>query len=170
VNAAGGKPRTTFRRALTEFDTVDRAAYLAVANARTQTLDAGLTRLSNAANHSRLWLATAAGLAILGGRRQRHAAALGVAAIGLTSAMTNLVIKPVLRRARPDRVGAAVPDARHVRMTMSHSFPSGHAAAASAFATAVGHELPVTALPLRLLAVGVRARGCTPACTTPAMS
>jgi undecaprenyl-diphosphatase len=149
----GGRSRS--RRALTEFDTIDRAVYLAVASALTATLDAWLIRLCNAANHSRLWLATAAGLAILGGRRHRRAAVLGVAAIGLTSATTNLVVKPVLRRGRPDRVGAAVPEARHVRMPISHSFPSGHAASASASATAVGHELPVTALPLRLLAVGV---------------
>ena len=37
-------------------------------------------------------------------------------------------------------------------MPASGSFPSGHAAAAFAFATGVGHTLPVAAVPLRALA------------------
>ena len=147
--------RSRIRRVLARFDTVDRAAYLAVAASRTPMLDAGLARLSNAANNSGLWLATAAGLAVLGGRRQRHAAALGVTAIVVTSATVNLLIKPVLRRARPNRHDAAVPELRHVRMPASHSFPSGHAASAFAFATTVGHQLPAAALPLRILATAV---------------
>jgi undecaprenyl-diphosphatase len=41
---------------------------------------------------------------------------------------------------------------RHVRMPSSTSFPSGHSAAAFAFATGVGHVLPAVAIPLRGLA------------------
>ncbi len=40
-------------------------------------------------------------------------------------------------------------------MPASRSFPSGHSASAFAFATAVGHELPLLALPLRFLAAAV---------------
>jgi membrane-associated phospholipid phosphatase len=39
-----------------------------------------------------------------------------------------------------------------VRMPSSTSFPSGHAAAAFAFATGVGYVLPPAAIPLRGLA------------------
>ena len=45
-----------------------------------------------------------------------------------------------------------VPLARHVPMPSTTSFPSGHAAAAFAFATGVGHVLPPAAIPLRGLA------------------
>jgi membrane-associated phospholipid phosphatase len=146
--------RGDVRRGLIQLDHLDQTAYARIATLRTPALDTGLARLSDAANHSLLWLVTAAALAT-GGARGRRAAVLGVGAIGLTSAMSNLLVKPVLRRARPDRAGAAVPAARHVRMPASHSFPSGHAASAAAFATAVGHELPGTAIPLRLLAMAV---------------
>jgi len=37
-------------------------------------------------------------------------------------------------------------------MPTSTSFPSGHSASAFAFATAVGHEVPVLAVPLSFLA------------------
>lgn len=158
IRSARRKPTkaiTTALRSLGELDGIDRAVYRAVAGVPSPTLDSRLTRLSNSANGSLLWLGIAAGLAGLGGRRQRRAAALGVAAIGLTSATVNLVVKPVLARERPDRDAAEVAAARHVRMPTSASFPSGHAASAFAFVTAVSDELPVTALPLRLLAVAV---------------
>ena len=40
-------------------------------------------------------------------------------------------------------------------MPASSSFPSGHAASALAFAGAVGHEMPLLAVPLHLLAGAV---------------
>jgi len=42
--------------------------------------------------------------------------------------------------------------ARHIRMPTSRSFPSGHSAAAFAFATGVGHVSPAAGVPLRALA------------------
>ena len=51
---------------LTEIDQVDRVVYAAVAGTQTPSLDNGLRRLSNAANHSRLWFGIAAGLALVG--------------------------------------------------------------------------------------------------------
>ena len=45
-----------------------------------------------------------------------------------------------------------MPLARHVRMPSSRSFPSGHSAAAFAFATGIGHVSPAAAVPLRALA------------------
>jgi undecaprenyl-diphosphatase len=67
----------------------------------------------------------------------------------------NAGLKPLGRRRRPDRVAEEVPLARHVRMPGSTSFPSGHSAAAFAFATGVGDVLPPVAVALRGLAAVV---------------
>jgi undecaprenyl-diphosphatase len=64
----------------------------------------------------------------------------------------NLAVKPLGRRRRPDRAAQEVPTARHVVMPGSSSFPSGHSAAAFAFATGVGSTMPHAAVPLRALA------------------
>lgn len=148
-------PGDRLRAVGTEAKRVDAAIYDAVAETPTPTLDLALGDLSDAANHSRLWLGIAAGLAVGGGPKGRRAAAAGVAAIGLASATVNVGLKPLWRRRRPDREGAGVPVARHVRMPSSSSFPSGHSASAFAFATAAGQVAPMTAVPLHLLAVTV---------------
>jgi undecaprenyl-diphosphatase len=75
-----------------------------------------------------------------------------MAAVAVTAAIVNLAIKPISRRARPDREAASVSRGRQVRMPASHSFPSGHTAAAFAFATGAGRALPSTAPPLTVLA------------------
>ena len=141
--------------ALRELGAVDRAVYEALARIPTGTLDAPVRRLSGAANHSKLWLAIAAVIALLGGHRGRRAALEGMAAIGVTSATVNLGVKPVARRRRPERARPALFEDRHVPMPRSASFPSGHAASAFAFAYAVGRHMPVLAVPIRLLAAAV---------------
>jgi membrane-associated phospholipid phosphatase len=140
---------------LRELGALDRDLYEAIANAPTPSLDRSLARLSEAANYSKLWLATAAVLAATGGKRGRKAALVGVASIAVSSAVTNIVAKRLLPRRRPDRTAAAVPAERQVRMPTSLSFPSGHAASAFAFATAVGTAIPPLSLPLHLAAVAV---------------
>ena len=125
---------------------LDAAVYAAVASTPTPTLDRALGRVSNAANRSKLWGACALALAVVGGRPGRAAAVDGVASVAVTSAVVNLVLKQAGRRRRPDRAG--VPGVRHVDMPESLSFPSGHAASASAFATGVGGQLPLVAAPL----------------------
>jgi undecaprenyl-diphosphatase len=139
---------------VSELDQVDRIVYAAVAGTSTPTLDRGMRRLSDSANHSRLWFAIAAGLALIG-PRGRRAAVTGASAIALTSAVVNLGAKTTLVRGRPDRTAAAVAASRHVRMPHSTSFPSGHAASAFAFATAVGDVLPPASAPLHAIAAGV---------------
>jgi len=99
--------------------------------------------------------APAAVIALTGGERGRQAALEGVLAVGVTSATTNLGIKPLSRRRRPDRADASLAAARQARMPESGSFPSGHAASAFAFAYAVGRHLPALAVPVRLLAAGL---------------
>lgn len=128
---------------------------MAVAASPTPWLDAPMRRLSQTANFSRLWLAIAAGIAVLGGPDGRRAAMRGVVAIGATSAAVNIGAKTIRPRQRPDRVGAHVPAARQVAMPTSGSFPSGHSASAFAFACCVGASLPGTARPLLALAAAV---------------
>jgi len=145
-------PASALSIALGELGAVDRAVYDAIARAPTPSLDDPLRRLSNAANGSRLWLAIAAILAVVGGKRGRRAAIEGVIAIGVTSASVNLVAKSVATRPRPDRADPATFVGRDIAMPASSSFPSGHAASAFAFAYAVGRHVPILALPIRLLA------------------
>jgi len=135
--------------------TADRAVYAAVAASPTPWLDAPARQLSQTANFSRLWLAIAAGLAVLGGPDGRRAALRGIIAVGVTSAAVNIGLKTIRPRRRPDRVGAHVPVARQVAMPSSGSFPSGHSASAFAFASSVGATLPGAAPPLLALAAAV---------------
>ncbi|MFF9149353.1 phosphatase PAP2 family protein [Streptomyces sp. NPDC055051] len=144
----------TARAVLHDLRAVDGALYAAVAATPTPALDVGLRRLSNAADHSKISFAVAAGLALFPGR-PRRAAAAGVGAIAIASATANLLGKRLVRRRRPDREAARVVVGRHVPMPESASFPSGHTASAVAFATAAGVVLPPAAVPLGLLASAV---------------
>ena len=137
---------------LLDAERVDRAIYAAIAATDTPALDRGMTRLTRAADHSKLSLAAAAVLSVTRGRKGRRAACEGLASVAVTSAVANLVLKPLGRRRRPDRAADDVPLARHVPMPTTTSFPSGHSASAFAFATGVGHVLPRDALALRTVA------------------
>jgi membrane-associated phospholipid phosphatase len=147
-------PATIYGGALGELDQIDQAVYRAIAATPSPSLDLVLSRLSSAADHSKLWFAIAGTLALTPGR-PRRAAVVGAASIALASATANLVGKGLLRRARPDRAGMPLPAGRMVRMPGSTSFPSGHSASAFAFATAVGDELPLAWLPLHALAAAI---------------
>jgi undecaprenyl-diphosphatase len=138
-----------------ELQALDVAVYRAIASTPTPRLDRVLHPLTSAADHSKLWLATAAVTAAVGGRRGRQAAAEGLVAVGLASATVNLVLKRVWRRHRPDRDTAHVPPGRQVLMPSSTSFPSGHSASAFAFAGGVAHAAPVLGVPLHLAATTV---------------
>jgi undecaprenyl-diphosphatase len=131
---------------------LDLAVYEAIAASSTPTLDRAFRRLSRAADHSKLWLASAALIAATGGAGGRRAAANGLASTGLTSAIVNLGLKPLGGRRRPDRDRLKVPIARQVSMPKSTSFPSGHSASAFAFATGVAAASPPAGIPLSALA------------------
>ncbi|GAA2068855.1 phosphatase PAP2 family protein [Streptomyces albiaxialis] len=156
--AASGSPFGAAREAvagvLGDLRAVDGALYAAVAATPTPTLDRALRSLSHAADHSKISLTVAAGLSLVPGR-SRRAALAGAGAVGLASTASNLFGKRMVRRRRPDREKAQVSVDRHVRMPESASFPSGHTASATAFATAVGVVLPPAAVPLGALAVAV---------------
>ena len=134
---------------------IDLAVYEAIAGAGTPSLDRGLSRLSNAANYSRLSLAAAALLSVAGGPRGRRAAGKGLASVAVTSAVVNLVLKPLSGRRRPERVPHRAGSPAPIPMPGSRSFPSGHSAAAFAFAAGAGREMPASGVPLGILAAAV---------------
>jgi undecaprenyl-diphosphatase len=136
------------RHSLEEGRRLDRALYGAVARNRTPFLDAGFARLSRAADYSRLSLTAATVLALAGGPRGRRAAGRGLASVAVTATVVNVALKPLTRRRRPTTALARP----LVRMPRSRSFPSGHTAAAFAFATGAARALPPAALPLHALA------------------
>jgi membrane-associated phospholipid phosphatase len=131
---------------------MDCAVYAAVAETSTPHLDQAMRRLSRAADYSRLSIASSVLLVLLAGPSGRRAAASGMTAVAATSAVVNLVLKRIGHRRRPDRVLHDTPYVRHVRMPESASFPSGHTAAAVAFASSAGRALPAAGLPLCTLA------------------
>ena len=131
-----------------ELNMLDVAGYAAIAATPTPELDRVLRRVSLAADHWKLWLGSAAALAIAGGPRGRRSAVNGVAAMAVTSAVVHLALKPLGGRRRPDRTRHQVPMTRQVSMPTSTSFPSGHAASAAAFATGVASAFPEAGIPL----------------------
>ena len=153
MSPSAADPESSQRFAwLRDAERIDLAVYAAIARTPTPALDTAMPRLTRAADYSRLWVAGAAVLATVGGRRGRRAARSGLMSVGVAAAVVNLVLKPLGGRRRPDRIADQVPLARQTRMPVSTSFPSGHSAAAFAFATGVGHVLPVASIPLQGLA------------------
>jgi undecaprenyl-diphosphatase len=134
---------------------LDTAVYSAIAATPTPRLDRILRSVSRAADHSKLWLASAALLASAGGPRGRRAAVDGLVSVAVTSAIVNLILKPLARRRRPKRVRFRVPTRRQVRMPATHSFPSGHSASAFAFVAGIATEAPEVAAPLSVAATVV---------------
>ena len=109
--------------------------------ARSSALDRALVGITRAANYSRLWLLIAGGLAAFGGRHGRRAARQGIIAIAIAAPVANGPAKLLVRRRRPFWPSRPT----LIRMPRSTSFPSGHSAAAFAFATGACDELPVLA-------------------------
>jgi len=109
--------------------------------ARSPALDRALVGITRAANYSRLWLAIAAGLAACGGAPGRRAAGRGIVALAIAAAVANGPAKLLVRRRRP----AWRSRPTLIRTPRSTSFPSGHSAAAVAFATGASAQLPALA-------------------------
>jgi undecaprenyl-diphosphatase len=137
---------------LDEAERVDLAIFAAIERTPTPALDRVMARVTRAADYSRLWLSSAAGLAIAGGPGGRRAAANGLACLAVTATVVNVLLKPIGRRRRPTRAPAELPVPPPVPMPRSASFPSGHSAAGFSFATGVGDLAPIPAIPLHALA------------------
>jgi membrane-associated phospholipid phosphatase len=155
VGAPGPDPPRTRPPWLADAERLDLAVYAAIAATPSPALDNAMTRLTRAADYSKLSLAAAAALAAFGGPDGRRAAIRGLAAVGVTATVVNAGLKLLARRRRPEAAAVTVPITRQVKMPVTRSFPSGHSAAAFAFATGVGGELPGAAIPLRALASAV---------------
>jgi undecaprenyl-diphosphatase len=105
---------------------------------RSTPADEAFRRLGRAADHSKLWFAVAAVLVSRKGATRR-AGLRGLAAIGGASFAASFVGKRLFPRRRP--AAELLPVLRRMtRRPMSSSFPSGHAASAFAFASAVAME------------------------------
>ena len=91
-------------------DRLDRSVYEAIARSQTPLLDRSMRVLSRAADYSKLSLGASAVLAIAGGPEGRRAAIRGLASVAVTATVVNALIKPLARRARPDRAQALVPE------------------------------------------------------------
>ena len=142
-----------FRRVVGYVDRSDRVIQRWVAELPPSQTDQAIKRLTRSANHSLLWFVLAA---VLSARRgvSRHAALRGLIAILGASVTANGLLKPLLPRRRPpDRDHPSDRRLRH-RPTSS-SFPSGHAASAAAFATAVAMESPRAGLVVAPVAAAV---------------
>ena len=115
--------------------------------------DTAASLLSGVADRGLVWLLLGAVMWAAGGKL-RLAGQRGLLSYGLSSALVNGPLKLLWRRDRPNH---PIDEARRalVRPTRSFSFPSGHAAAAFAFAAGAGLESPTLLAPLALLATGI---------------
>ncbi|MGV9346064.1 phosphatase PAP2 family protein [Streptomyces spiralis] len=132
-------PRTGAHATLTRLLALDSRLFQAAAERHWPGAGPVLPRLSRSANHGVLWFAAAAAIAASRTPRARRAAARGLASLGLASLTINTLGKRSVRRPRP--LLDPVPHVRRLRrQPITTSFPSGHAASASAFATGVALE------------------------------
>ena len=135
-----------------QLDGLDRAVFRAIAATPTPSLDRAFGALSQAADHSVLWVATAALLAACGpsGQARRHRR-LGGRRGDLSRDQPGA--QAVGRSAQAEsRPVTGVPATRQVEMPDSTSFPSGHSGSAFAFASAVANSWPPVAGPIHTLA------------------
>lgn len=131
------------RRRLADVNEQDCRITTAIGHLPYSAADPALAALSRSANHSKLWFGVAAALAA-GTRHTRRGALRGVLAIAGASFLANGVLKPLVPRRRP--AAELLPTYRSLDdPPTSSSFPSGHAASAAAFATAVAMESPKAA-------------------------
>lgn len=131
---------------------IDRSVFDAVAGWSPPFLDKVVPALSIAATYSRLWMGIAAVFAVFGGTKGRKTAVEGMAAIGVTSFLANVVGKRLVPRARPTD---PVPEQRELKDPDSSSFPSGHTASAAAFSGIVDRAYPSLWIPINTLAGAV---------------
>jgi diacylglycerol kinase family enzyme len=131
---------------------VDERVFERIAGWESPGMDRFMPALSEAASHSKIWIAMAAFMSIVGGKKGRRTAVEGLVAVGITSFIANLVAKGLLRRRRPTD---QVPEARRLPKPASSSMPSGHTASGAAFARVVGASYPGLRIPLNGLAAAV---------------
>jgi diacylglycerol kinase family enzyme/membrane-associated phospholipid phosphatase len=131
---------------------MDEEVFDWIATWESPVMDRLMPALSQAASHSKIWMAMAAAMSLAGGNKGRRTARNGLAAVAITSFLANLVAKGLFRRRRPiDQV----PEARRLPTPGSPSMPSGHTASAAAFSCVVGAAYPGLRVPLDALAAAI---------------
>src|SRR3954467_2621832 len=115
--------------------------------------DRWLRRLSNAANHGRIWVAIAVLLGLKKGSLRRGAIR-GLGSLSVSSLLVNVVLKRVFGRIRPDMANLRS-DRTLSRSPVTQSFPSGHSASAAAFAAGVAMENSLAGAALAPVAASV---------------
>lgn len=93
-------------------------------------------RLGDVVQQPPVWAGLAAALALGGGDRGRRAAVRGGVCYCTTAVVANVILKPLVGRARPPGAG------HHRTGPVTSSFPSGHAATDLAFTLGASQELP----------------------------
>jgi diacylglycerol kinase family enzyme/membrane-associated phospholipid phosphatase len=131
---------------------LDEEVFERIAGWESPAMDRLMPALSQAASHSKIWIAMAAAMSLAGGKKGRRTAVEGLAAVGITSFLANLVAKGLFRRRRPTD---QVPEVRRLPMPASSSMPSGHTASAAAFTRVVGAAYPGLRIPLNVLAAAI---------------
>ncbi|HEU0128254.1 MAG TPA: phosphatase PAP2 family protein, partial [Pseudonocardiaceae bacterium] len=141
------------QRRLDDVQEVDQAVSRWIGQRSPTPLDIVIKGLSTAANHSMLWFAIAV---VLAGKKgaTRRGAMRGLLAIAATSVTAKVGLKPALPRRRPPAEESPAYQGYADRPTSS-SFPSGHAASAAAFTTAVALECRNAGLTIAPLAAAV---------------
>ncbi len=137
---------------LRRVDEIDSGVFERIAGWESPAMDRLMPALSQAASHSKIWMAMAAAMSLVGGRKGRRTAVEGLAAVAITSILANLVAKGLFRRRRPTD---QVPEARRLPTPDSSSMPSGHTASAAAFTRVVGAAYPGLRIPLNALAAAI---------------
>ena len=137
---------------LRRFREFDEEVFERIAGWESPAMDRLMPALSQAASHSKIWIAMAAAMSLADGKKGRRTAVEGLAAVAITSFLANLVAKGLFRRRRPTD---QVPEARSLPMPGSSSMPSGHTASAAAFTRVVGAAYPSLRIPLNALAAAI---------------
>ncbi|WP_439029236.1 diacylglycerol kinase family protein [Gordonia terrae] len=146
------RPRSSGLSQITRgMGTLDAEVYDSIARSPSPLLDASMPALSRAADHSKLWMAIAAGLALSGRPSLQRGAARGISSLAVTSVVVNQGAKRIRRRSRPATALIPGPRLGH-RSPTSNSLPSGHSASAAAFAVGVAVESAPAGLLLSALA------------------
>jgi undecaprenyl-diphosphatase len=140
------------RTAVERADDADHWLYRRADAISAPAVDTALEAVTTAADRSALWVGVSVLLLAAG---QRRAAARGMTALLVASAVANLPSKVAADRARPQPYRVPLPR-RVTGQPSTGSFPSGHSASAAAFATAVALASPrPVAAPVGVLAAGV---------------
>ena len=99
-------------------------------NMRSEFLDRVMRKISSAGNYGIIWFAVAFALIAMGGEKRR-AGLLMIFSLGVEASVCNLIIKPSVKRVRPNDAHGMVIS---IDKPKDYSFPSGHTAAAFAAA------------------------------------